>query len=107
VRLLQRVGALVSDEGELLVELDPPGTPAGTFTARLELIGGTASERFYWARVAFDEADRLTADASLRVLERWRARLGKQWLAPPVAVSEVRSIRGDRRRPRSGRCRGW
>jgi SAM-dependent methyltransferase len=79
VRLLQRVGALVSDEGELLVELDPPGTPTGTFKARLELTGGTASEWFDWARVAFDEVDRVTADASLRVLERWRA--GERWFA--------------------------
>jgi SAM-dependent methyltransferase len=51
VRLLGRLGALLSCDGELLVELEPPGAPTCSTQARLES-AGVVSTWFPWARVA-------------------------------------------------------
>ena len=51
IRLLARIGALLHDGGELLVELEPPGELTCSTQARLES-DGVASAWFPWARVA-------------------------------------------------------
>lgn len=78
VRLLRRVAMLLRDDGELLVELDPPGTPTGELRARLER-AGAVSEWFGWARVAFDAIDTVAADAGFGV--HTRRRDGERWFA--------------------------
>lgn len=78
VRLLGRVGALLGDSGELLVELDPPSSRTGTVSARLET-PDTASDWFWWARVAAGDIQRIADDAGFSVRASWR--LGERWFA--------------------------
>jgi len=78
LRLLRRIGALLSDDGELLVELDPPGTASGSLHARLEL-AGAHSDWFEWARLTSSELDAVAAGAGFAVLARWRG--GDRWFA--------------------------
>jgi SAM-dependent methyltransferase len=72
VRLLARVGALLADGGELLVELDPPGVRTGPVRARLEA-DGAASLWFDWARVAFGDVEPIARDAGLTLRRQWRS----------------------------------
>jgi SAM-dependent methyltransferase len=70
--LLRRVAELLAGDGRVLVELDPPGTPAGRVRARLEA-GGTVSRWFGWARLPPDALGPVAARAGLRCRETWRA----------------------------------
>jgi SAM-dependent methyltransferase len=80
-RLLLRLRALLSDDGEVLTELDPPGTGTTALEARLQA-GARVSEWFPWARVAFGDVDHVAAAAGFAVRarwgqdDRWFARLG-------------------------------
>lgn len=79
VRLLQRLGGLLCDEGELLVELDPPGSSSGPMEVRLES-AGSVSSWFPWARVACGEIEAVAAAAGFTAREwesagRWFAQL--------------------------------
>ena len=78
VRLLDRVGALLADGGELLVELDPPGSRTGTVSARLETRNAT-SAWFAWARVAAGDIEPIADDAGFNVRASWRR--GERWFA--------------------------
>jgi SAM-dependent methyltransferase len=78
VRLLARVGALLAEGGELLVELDPPGVRTGPVRARLEA-DGAASLWFDWARVAFGDVEPIARDAGLTLRRQWRS--GDRWFA--------------------------
>jgi SAM-dependent methyltransferase len=69
-RLLRRIAALLEPNGEILVELDPPGAPTGSIRARLEAIDG-ASAWFPWARVAADEIDEIGQQAGVLVAGQW------------------------------------
>ena len=71
VRLLQRVGSLLSGPGALLVELDGPRTRSGPLQARLQT-PLTASVWFEWARVAFEDIDTVAGAAGFRVQRRWQ-----------------------------------
>ena len=77
-RLLSRVGSLLATGGDVLVELDPPGTTTETLTARLESAHG-ASAPFRWAWVAFDDIATVAAAAGYLVDGRWRH--GDRWFA--------------------------
>jgi hypothetical protein len=70
-RLLTRVGALLAPRGEVLVELDPPGTGTTRLTARLET-AEHSSAWFSWARVAFDEIEAVAGGAGFQTCDRWR-----------------------------------
>jgi SAM-dependent methyltransferase len=70
VRLLRRCRDLLAPDGQILVELDPPGRPSTSVTVRLEA-AHEHSEWFTWAHVASDTADVPAARAGLRVVERW------------------------------------
>ena len=80
VRLLTRLRSLLSAEGAVLVELDPPGAATSAARARLEL-ADESSDWFSWARVAACEAAAVAADAGMTMdwewscAGRWFARL--------------------------------
>jgi SAM-dependent methyltransferase len=81
-RLLRRCGTLLAPDGDILVEVDPPGT--GSWRGQVALsIGNRVSSPFPWAAVAADDLDPLARVARLTVLERWTsarrcfARLGR------------------------------
>lgn len=78
VRLLERVGSLLSGGGELLVELDRPGSRSGPLRARLQT-PVAASAWFAWARVAFTDIEPVARAAAFSVQQRWRA--GERWFA--------------------------
>jgi SAM-dependent methyltransferase len=69
-RLLDRIGTLLADHGELLVELSAPGTATICTRARIET-ERTASSWFHWARVAVGDIDHLAGNAGFRTLDRW------------------------------------
>jgi SAM-dependent methyltransferase len=80
-RLLRRCARLLRAGGDILVELDPPGS--GTWRGPVVLVGdGRASWPFPWAAVAVDDLERLARRAALPVREtwteagRWFARIG-------------------------------
>jgi SAM-dependent methyltransferase len=77
-RLLARVGTLLSDDGELLVELDPPHTTSGSTLVRIETDRGVSSW-FPWARVSVCDLDRVARAGGFRACER--AALGGRWFA--------------------------
>jgi SAM-dependent methyltransferase len=70
-RLLRRCRDLAAPDGRILVELDPPGTPAWAGEVRVATGGGPASTPFRWAYVGADDLAALARAAGLRVLERW------------------------------------
>ncbi|MGO9976653.1 MAG: class I SAM-dependent methyltransferase [Solirubrobacteraceae bacterium] len=72
VRLLERVRSLLGAGGELLVELERPGSRSGPLQARLER-GAATSAWFAWARVAFDDVGAVAGAASFTVRSRWEA----------------------------------
>jgi SAM-dependent methyltransferase len=78
VRLLERVGSLLNTGGELLVELDPPGTCSGPVRARLET-PVARSAWFAWARVAVDGLEAVAAAAAFGVTRSWCS--GERWFA--------------------------
>ena len=79
-RLLTRIRSVLSPEGEVLVELDPPGTATRSLAARIET-RAEVSAWFRWARVACDDIDTIARAAGYAVREcahhgsRWFARL--------------------------------
>src|SRR5206468_4215170 len=77
-RLLRRIGTLLREDGEVVVELDPPGTPSGTIEARLES-GTSASAWFPWARVAPADLRSIARRAQLGVRQHWCD--GGRWFA--------------------------
>jgi SAM-dependent methyltransferase len=78
VRLLARIGALLDDAGELLVELDPPGASTGSTQARLES-DGVASAWFPWARVAASAIAPIARSGGFRAAEIWP--VSERWFA--------------------------
>jgi SAM-dependent methyltransferase len=78
VRLLQRVRSLLSERGDVLVELDPPGTSSGTVRVSLQR-GRVTSDAFPWARVAPGAIEATAASAGFTVNARWDA--GGRWFA--------------------------
>ena len=77
-RLLARVGGLLIDAGELLVELEPPGASSCALRARLET-RGEVSAWFPWARVATGDIEPVARVAGLSVADCWRS--GDRWFA--------------------------
>ncbi len=77
-RLLARIHTLLSDDGELLIELDPPDTPTTATTARIET-GSTVSSWFRWARVSASDLDHLARSGGFRAGQLWCS--GGRWFA--------------------------
>jgi SAM-dependent methyltransferase len=78
VRLLDRIGGLLEAEGELLVELEPPGAWTCSTEARLER-DGVASAWFPWARVAVPSIGSIATAGGFRATEIWQ--LSERWFA--------------------------
>jgi SAM-dependent methyltransferase len=78
VRLLARIGALLHEGGELLVELEPPGAVTCSTQARLETDGVT-SAWFPWARVAAPEIAPIARAGGFHATEVWP--LAGRWFA--------------------------
>jgi SAM-dependent methyltransferase len=69
-RLLSRCRELLTLDGELLVELDPPGTLSWQGIALLRHHGRTGPG-FPWASVGIDDLDTLAHGNGLSIVERW------------------------------------
>jgi len=76
VALLRRTRELIAPDGDVLVELEPPGN--GLRHARVRLRPGQDAW-FPWAWVGADAVDDVAAAASLDV--SWKARRGTRWFA--------------------------
>ncbi len=68
--LLVRATELLAPGGLVVAELDPPGTPTGPTTARLE-VAGTAGPWFSWDRVGIERLGPLAGAAGLAVIDTW------------------------------------
>ena len=73
-------------QGEVLVELAPPGVAATTEQLRLEY-AGLRSSPFAWAYVGGDAIDGPARAAGFRVAERWEDE--QRWFARLVAVGRA------------------
>jgi SAM-dependent methyltransferase len=69
-RLLARIGKLLRDDGELLIELEPPGVATGATFARIETCDG-GSSWFRWARVSIADLQWLAHAAGFQVQSSW------------------------------------
>jgi SAM-dependent methyltransferase len=77
-RLLRRCRQLLAPGGDLLVELDPPGTASWRGPAALRH-GDRTGPPFPWAVVAADDLAALARASALRVLDRWMQ--ARRWFA--------------------------
>ncbi len=73
VRLLRRAGQLLAPTGQVLVEVEPPGTPTGPVRLRLEDATGRISKPFAWCLVSLDELAVLAPAAGLLVAGSWQS----------------------------------
>jgi SAM-dependent methyltransferase len=77
-RLLSRVGTLMTQDGEVLVELDPPDTPTAVIKARIET-PDRVSAWFPWARLSTADIDATARQAGFELRATWS--LGDRWFA--------------------------
>lgn len=70
--LLERVADVLAPGGEIIAEVDPPGSPSGGVRVRLEA-GGEVSDWFPWATVAADALPGVSEAAGIRLLETFEA----------------------------------
>jgi len=83
VALLARLRELLRPEGDVLVELAPPGVALTTERIRLEL-DGLHSRAFAWAYVGVDAIEAPARTAGFAVAERWQD--DRRWFARLVAT---------------------
>lgn len=76
--LLRRCGEIVSGDGSILVELDPPGRGSESVQVRIES-REHRSRWFTWAHVASDLIDVPARGAGLQVVESWM--MAGRWFA--------------------------
>ena len=102
--LLVRLRQLLCADGEVLVELAPPGAPTTSERIRLEL-DGLFSRPFEWAYVGIDAIDALAKATGFRVAERWESE--RRWFARlaagTVSRDAARAPRTAARTPRRAR----
>jgi SAM-dependent methyltransferase len=77
-KLLARIAALLNPDGDVLVEVDPPGIHAKRLRVRLES-PEAVSPWFPWARLGMSDLDYVALSAGFRVAHRWCA--GERWFA--------------------------
>lgn len=70
-RLLRRCRQLSAADGQVLVEVDPPGAPTWAGQLRIVAAGGMPSTPFAWAYVGVDDLGAFARQAGLRLLEHW------------------------------------
>lgn len=77
-RLLTHCARLLAPGGDILVELDPPGT--GTWRGLVTLHhSGTHSTPFSWAAVAADDLPAIAEDTALALTDSWTE--ARRWFA--------------------------
>jgi hypothetical protein len=81
--LLDRLRALLTSDGAVLCELDPPGSATRSELIALEDAGGVRSAWFGWARVSVDGIDAVASQAAMTVREIWEQE--GRWFASMVA----------------------
>ncbi len=69
-RLLARIASLLSDGGELLVELAAPGAVTVCTQARIETARGQSSW-FDWASVSVTDVGAIASAAGFEIASRW------------------------------------
>ena len=69
-RLLERCRALLAPAGRLHTELAPPGTPAWSGTATVQ-VPGSAGRPLRWACVPFDGLPTVAAAMTMRITGTW------------------------------------
>jgi SAM-dependent methyltransferase len=69
VALLERAGELLTPDGSIIVETDPPGAPTHRVRVRIEA-PGLVSEWFRWARVGADDAAAIAGRAGFVAADR-------------------------------------
>jgi len=77
-RLLGRCRDLLRPDGDIFVEVDPPGATSWAGSVNLGYRGGVSSP-FEWAVVAADDLGALAADVAMAVFEMWPA--ADRWFA--------------------------
>jgi SAM-dependent methyltransferase len=78
VKLLQRCRELLSSDGVIMVELDPPGSPSTSVQVRIEA-PNERSAWFTWAHVAADLIEAPAREARLRLVDSWT--MDDRWFA--------------------------
>lgn len=71
VALLRRLGSLLTDDGRVLCELDPPGAPTRSELIALEDGSGARSDWFAWARVSTDAVGAVARRAAMKLETVW------------------------------------
>ncbi len=90
-RLLARIGSLLDEDGELLLELDPPETPTMCTLARIEAAHGVSSW-FPWGCASIDDVDTISRAGGFVTSARWSregrwfARLRRRGSAAPAVL---------------------
>jgi SAM-dependent methyltransferase len=82
-RLLGRCRDLMVPGGDVLIEVDPPGTSSWAGSVNLGYRGSVSSP-FAWAVVGADDLDQLAGSAAMSVLETWTA--AGRWFARLAAA---------------------
>ncbi len=80
VRLLRRARQLLAPTGHALIEVDPPGAPAGPVRLRLEDGAGRVSKPFAWCLVGVDQLAAMAPVAGLLVARSWQS-TGRHFVA--------------------------
>jgi SAM-dependent methyltransferase len=78
VRLLDRLSSLLTRDGEVLVELESPGSKTFSTQARIET-ADQVSAWFPWARVAFGDIERIADDSGFAITAKWSH--AQRWFA--------------------------
>jgi SAM-dependent methyltransferase len=87
-RLLHRCRELVAPGGEVIVELDPPGSGSWRGQVRIHHHGRT-SHPFPWAAVSVDDLPDLAGLAAFAVIEAWEQ--ARRWF---VRLAPRRTVNG-------------
>lgn len=72
VALLRRCRALLTDRGQVLVEVEPPAARTRTARVRIESTSGRTSRWFSWAHVSAPDAAEVAAQAGLTPVRSWQ-----------------------------------
>jgi len=79
VALLARCRDLLTGDGQVLVELDPPSAATRSTRVRIESSSGRSSRWFPWAHVSIGDAATVAACAGLDVVDVWQGQA--RWFA--------------------------
>lgn len=71
VGLLRRLADLLSTDGRVVLEVDPPEAPSGPVSVRVEH-DGQFSDWFPWAHVSVDHIDVIAEAAGFELAETWQ-----------------------------------